>query len=343
MNIGVPAYLVVGMAALFSAYHLVTAVYEMQATGPVPIAILAMALYALATAAVLVPHRRLRLPWWAATVGIIVAIAVPLMVRGFESPVDSYPRWFVPAVGTLLTILATRRRASFAWIGIASLVVLTAVDDGPLALVTRGVGVVVAWVAVAHVLSRAMLKADADARRFALAEQEAAEWQAAQEAHVYERQFRLGQTSSMALSMLRRIERTGGELSDEERQECLRLEAAIRDEIRGRRLLSDAVREQVMLARRSGAVVTLLDEGGLDELDDVELDRVHDALAAAIAGADANKIIVRTVSEDSEVAVTVVGLRSAAQSEPTDGVADDDEDDEMTLWLEIPRGTPITG
>jgi hypothetical protein len=40
---------------------------------------------------------------------------------------------------------------------------------------------------------------------FALAEREATDWQAAQEAHVFERQFRLGQTSTMALDMLREI------------------------------------------------------------------------------------------------------------------------------------------
>ncbi len=112
-----------------------------------------------------------------------------------------------------------------------------------------------------------MAKAARDAQRFALAEREATDWQAAQEAHVYERQFRLGQTSSMALAMLRQIQRASGDLTDAQRAECLHLEGAIRDEIRGRKLLNDAVRDEVMLARRRGATVTLLDEGGIDDLD----------------------------------------------------------------------------
>ena len=330
MNIGVPRYLVVGMAALFSAYHVVTAIYELAEAPALTHAVLAIVLYVAATALTLLPWKRLRLPWWVAIFSLLTVVAITLLVLGVHGTVVTMPRWLVPAIGTLLTIVATRGRASVAWLGIAYLIVLTALRANPQAVLSQGVGFAVAWVAVSHVLSRAMLKADADARRFALAEREAAEWQAAQEAHVYERQFRLGQTSSMALAMLRRIESTGGELTEEEREECLRLEAGIRDEIRGRRLLSDDVREQVMVARRAGATVTLLDEGGLDDLDDGELRRVHAALADAIRRADADKIIARTVPEGSDVAVTVVGLRTI------EGAVTDD-DDEMTLWLEIPR------
>ncbi|MCU1603035.1 MAG: putative integral rane protein, partial [Frankiales bacterium] len=99
----------------------------------------------------------------------------------------------------------------------------------------------------------------------ALAEQEAAEWQAGQEAHLYERQFRLMQTSRVALPMLQKIALTGGNLTEEDRQECFHLEGALRDEIRGRRLLNDAVRAQIMILRRRGTAVSLLDDGGVDE------------------------------------------------------------------------------
>ncbi len=197
------------------------------------------------------------------------------------------------------------------------------------------------WVAVSHILSVALDNASKDARRFAIAEREATDWQAAQEAHVDERQLRLGQTSAMALGMLRKIQDSGGDLTDEERAECLHLEGAIRDEIRGRKLLSDAVREQVMNARRRGATVTLLDEGGIDDLSDDDLARVLDRLAVAIRDTTADRVIARTVPEGSDVAVTVVGLRDDDEDARALGQhpADDDEDaDEgVELWLEIPR------
>jgi hypothetical protein len=187
------------------------------------------------------------------------------------------------------------------------------------------------------VISSALTRASKDARRFAHAEREATDWQAAQEAHVYERQFRLGQTNAMALGMLRQIEESRGDLSEEQRDECLHLEGAIRDEIRGRKLLNDAVREEVMSARRRGATVMLLDEGGIDDLADHELERVLNRLALAIHETSADKVIARTVPEGSDVAVTVVGLRTSDDGEAVALGLDALEDDEVDLWLEIPR------
>ena len=140
----------------------------------------------------------------------------------------------------------------------------------------------------------------------------------------------------MAIDMLRTIQSSEGELTDEQRQECLHLEGAIRDEIRGRKLLNDAVRTQVMSARRRGATVTLLDEGGIDDLSDGDLDRVLNRLAAAIKKTDADKVIARTVPEGSDVAVTVVGLRTVGDGSAS-ALGPDVEDDEVDLWLEIPR------
>jgi hypothetical protein len=236
-----------------------------------------------------------------------------------------------------MTITSTRRRHLYAWLGIAALVIQTVLWDPALLL---GIGVIgsASWVAVSHILSRALAKASRDAARFARAEREATDWQAAQEAHLYERQFRLGQTGTTAVPMLRIIEESNGELTEEQRAECLHLEGAIRDEIRGRRLLDDVVRSEVMAARRRGVLVSLFDEGGLDELDEASLQRVLTTLAEAIRSTSATRVIARTAPPDSEVAVTVVGLTPSGDGRARDlGQSDDDEDDSVDLWLEIPR------
>ena len=343
MNIGVPRYLIVGMAALFSAYHVVlglSSLHVVSMPGPV---VAAMGLYAVATTVSLLPSKSIQMPIWMAAFNLAVVIAMPLLVTAVLDPARvgglGYGTWYVAAIGTLMTVTATRRRPAFAWTGVGFLLAHTVFWAGPAALVWLGVGGSVTWVAVSHILSRAMAKATKDARRFALAEREATDWQAAQEAHVFERQFRLGQTSSMALAMLRQIEVSGGDLTEEERQECLNLEGAIRDEIRGRRLLNDDVREQVMIARRRGATVTLLDEGGLDDLSESDAARVLNALADAIRDTDADKLIARTVPEGSEVAVTLVGLRSRSDGNAIDLGQEAVIDDEVAVWLEIPRTT----
>ena len=342
MNIGVPRYLIVGMAGLFSAYHLVLAVYSLTqhiafSDGPI---FLAMALYGGASILSLIPFGTTRMPIWMAAVNLAVVIALPVLVTAQLNPAKSngYGTWYVAAVGTLMTITSTRRRHTFAWIGVGFLVVQTVVwSGGPAALGSIGVIGSVVWVGVSHVVSNGVAKATRDGQRFARAEREATDWQAAQEAHVFERQFRLDQTSMMALDMLRTIQSSKGDLTEAQRQECLNLEGAIRDEIRGRKLLNDAVRTQVMSARRRGATVTLLDEGGIDDLSDEDLDRVLNRLAVALKGTDADKVIARTVPEGSDVAVTVVGLRTVGDGSASALGQESLEDDEVDLWLEIPR------
>jgi hypothetical protein len=350
VKIGVPRYLIVGIAALFSSYHLLLAGFSLvSGSSPQPTPVLiAMGLYGIATVVSLVPWGPTRMPFWMAAFNVAVAVALPLLVTYSLDPnVDNeYATWHVAAVGTLMTITSTRRRHFLAWVGVSFLALQTVIwAGGPSALVTMGVVGSVSWVAVSNILSNGMAKASRDAQRFALAEREATEWQAAQDAHVFERQFRLDQTSSMALGMLSRIQERGGCLTEEERLECLHLEGAIRDEIRGRKLLNDAVRVQVMAARRRGATVTLLDEGGLDDLGEGDLDRVLNQLASAMAGSDADKLIARTVPEGSDTAITVVGLRtvgdgSASALGPDDFDDDEDDNEEVDLWLEIKR-TPV--
>jgi hypothetical protein len=346
MTIGVPRLLIVALAALFSGYHIVLAISSLSGPyvySPVPI-VSAIILYAVATIAALIPGKGAQMPVWLAAFSLAVAMALPLLVDAVLIPDFpggyAYGTWYVAAAGTLLTIVSTRRRPGFAWVGIAFLAGQTVVWAGPGALASIGVIGSAAWVGVSHILTNTLSKAARDSRRFALAEREATDWQAAQEAHLNERQFRLSQTSVMALAMLRTIQQTGGDLSPSQRAECLHLEGAIRDEIRGRKLLSDAVREQVMLARRRGTSVTLLDEGGLDDVSDHDLERILSRLAVALRDTAADKVIARTVPEGSDVAVTVVGLRTTDDGSASLLAQDSLEDDEVELWLEIPRRAP---
>jgi hypothetical protein len=341
MTIGVPRALIIALAAVFSGYHILLAGYSLTfpyASDPWAV-IGGMALYALATAAALWPTGQNRMPVWLASFSLGVAVALPPLITTVLDPErpggNGYATWYVAAIGTLMTVTAVRLRPGFAWAGIIFLFVQTVLWSGFGALGAIGVIGSASWVGVAHIITNTLTKATRDSGRFALAEREAAEWQAAQEAHLNERQFRLGQTSVMALPLLRAVRASGGELSEAQRAECLHMEAAIRDEIRGRKLLNDGVREQVMLARRRGAVVTLLDEGGIDDLSDDDLDRVLGELARALRGTVADRVIVRTVPGRSDVAVTVVGLRTVDDEEVT--LLGGEPDDEVELWLEIPR------
>jgi hypothetical protein len=332
-----PRALTLILAALFSGYHVLLGLYSIdQPAESVPI-LVAMGLYVLATAASLWPDSPMRMSLALALFNVAVAIAIPLIVGSqLDGSSDlGYATWYVAAVGTLMTITATRKRPQLALLGVGALVVHTALWAGVGALGHMGVIGSVVWVVAAGLLSRALVKASRDTHQYARAEREASGWHAAQEAHLYERQVRLTQTMRLAMPMLRQISESNGLLSDAERQECRLLEAAIRDEIRGRRLLNHLVREQVMAARRRGASVTLLDEGGIDDLNGTELELVLNTLATAIGRTTADKIIARTSADGATVAVTVVGLSSPDPA--VSALGPDSADEEVDLWMEIPR------
>ncbi|HEY8590250.1 MAG TPA: hypothetical protein VIL55_11930 [Naasia sp.] len=320
--------IMVGLAGLFSLYHTVLALFSLDkpaSSGPV---LLAIGLYAVATAASLWPTKRTSLPFWLAAFDLGVCLAVQVLVTSQLDPQanNGYATWYVAAVGTLLTIVAVRHRIGWAWVGAGLLVLHTIVWAGPFALAPLGVLGSLSWVAVATAVMRGIIRASRETAAFANAEREAADWHAAQEAHLYVRQLRVIQTKRISLPMLRRIVESEGDLSDEDRAECFRLEAALRDEIRGRRLLDDSVRHEVTRARRSGAEVMLLDDGGLDDMDDDDLSRVHARIAQAMRETTTEKFIIRTV-QSGDVAVTMVGLSAG----------EDPDDPDIDLWLEIPR------
>lgn len=336
--ITIPGMLFRGLGALFSAYQIflgATTLGVPRSPGP---AVVALALFGVATALSLWPTSWTRMPLWLAAFDLAVCIALPLIVTSqLDSSADNgYATWHIGAVGTLMTVLAVRRRQVAAWIGVGFLAVQTIAWAGLAQLASLGVVGSIAWVGVAVVITRALVKAGRDSRQFARAQREATEWQAAQEAHVIERQFRLRKTQIVAAPMLAEIIRTSGRLTPMQKQECRYLEQAIRDEIRGRGLLTDAVREQVMAARRRGVDVNLLDEGGLDDMSVHDLREVLHRLAEAIRDTTADKLIVRTVPHSSRVAVTVVGI-SVHGDGNANALGPDSHDDEVDLWLEIPR------
>lgn len=334
-----PRFLVIGLAALFSAYHLVLALSSISVPrdpGPV---VVAMVLYAAVTIVSLWVPASKAMPAWNAALNVAVGLVVSMLVLSQLDPnaKNGYATWFVAAVFTLLVITVVRGQPVFAWIGVFVTVVSIGVWADPMALTTTGVIGGALWVAIAHALSVALVRAEQDAAQYARAGIKAAEWQANQEALLYERRHRLEQMDKLAAPMLRRIVASGGALGPQERRECLHLEAAIRDEIRGRLLLTDDVRAEVMAARRRGVHVTMLDDGGLDALSETDRLVALAELVDVVDGIEADRLIIRTGTDDSGTAVSVVGLRDTGDDGTAAALGDDDDDNEVTLWHEIRR------
>lgn len=321
----------IALAALFSLYHVVRGLLTLdRAVSPWP-SVIGIVIYLIATALALFPATSRKVPVWVALSALATSVAVPLLVTSQLNPTvnNGYATWHVASVGTLLTIIAVRGHTVIAWIGVVFLLVQSLLWGGLLASVEIGVTGSVMWVAVATVLTRSLARLARDAADLGAAERKAAQWQAAQHAHESERRVRLEQTNKRAMPVLRNIILTGGDLNDDERAEARVLEAGLRDEIRGRRLLNDDVRASVLEARRRGTMISLLDEGTIDDLPENDRQRVLSTVATAIAATDAERLIVRTAPADGAVAVTVVGLMPSTDP--------DEPGDTVTLWLEVPR------
>lgn len=330
--IPISRYTMIALAAAFSMYHIVRGAITLgQAESPWP-SVVGFVIYGLVTVVVLWQSSPRTMPVSLASLvlssSVIVTVLVTGQLNGAEN--NGFATWHTAAIGTLMTITAVRGRVWFAWAGVLFLTVHSIIWCGVVRAAEIGVTGAIAWVVIAQVMTRALDRAGNDAETLVLAEREAVKWEAAQNAHFWERRTRLEQASRVAGPLLRDIVLANGRLSDAERAEARLLEAGLRDEIRGRRLLDDGVRSAALAARRRGITVALLDEGTIDDLPAVEHKRILQLVASAISESTGERVIVRTAPVSSHVAVTIVGLHSPASG-------DEDDEDDVDLWLEIPR------
>lgn len=309
------AFVFTMIAAAFSAFHVVRAFLTLSASSIPALTLLAAALYALLTLLALLPWARIdgraKLPTWVALMAVVGSALVTAAVTGALSPAEAttHATWHVSAVGTLMVIVLVRGHEVLAWVGTAILVVESLVWVGLGTSVTMGITGSIIWVAGASVLTHALDRLARDSATLQQGERRSALWHAEREAHREERLERLSAAERRAAPMLREILLASGNLAAPTRAEAVLLEAGMRDEIRGRALLSDAVRTEALAARRRGVDVRLFDEGGIDTLPAGRCAEIHAEIADALSQMDGGQIIVRTVqSPDSPIAVTVVGL-----------------------------------
>lgn len=330
----VPRWFSAAIASVVAAYTYGFAIICIVSGRPLLTNLVALGFFALAFGLSIARTGRAPLP---TTLVILVSgLVLPLLGSiGLDPARDSYTSgaWYVSGVACLAVVLIWRRRAFATWILLGALAVHTYLWGGFDAL--NAFGLIAADLIIAVVVAGgwAVARTERHLLSFSVAEREALEWHAAQEAYHAERQVRLATTERLASDMLHRIADATDGLTDEDRLECRVLEQTIRDEIRGRRLLNDAVREQVVAHRRRGAVVQVNDDGGIDDVDPATLETMLATIVDAIADLTSDRIIIRTAPRDSDKAVSVVAM----SSDPVASALGLDDDEQVDLWLELDR------
>jgi hypothetical protein len=302
-------------------------------------------------------------------VGPVIAAAVglailPVLLRGArDGAMQTRTAWSMTATGIFLCCTATigldprtADAGSIYWytcgilagavmlwmsghhaaplVAVAFLAAQLTVWAGPTATIRLGLAAEIVLIVAGVMMYRAISRVTTAADVAAATHRELTLRQAEFDAFHLERQHRLDHASTIAAPMLRRILDGNGRLNVADRDECRVLEQALRDEIRGRHLMNDAMRHVVSTHRRRGAHVLVLDDGGLETLDPGELDLLLSDTARHLEQVQASRIIIRTGQPDSDTAITIV---ATDPDETAAALGLDVSDDDIELWLNIPR------
>lgn len=308
--IRVPRWLVSVTGLAFAYYYVWVGVLWVGKYANPLIGNLALAIYAILVTLTFAAYRGLQLPMYQAVLNLMASVALPYYVSSQISTAveGTFATWYLGACGLLMAATAVRGHRWLPWIGVVALLVHIVWWGGPEFIFNSGFVGVVLFVAAGQGISAGLRATSRRAEAYRELASATAAATAEKSAARSERQRLIGATLAGSLPILQRIVDTKGQLSAQEREQALLLEASLRDEIRGRYLMSPEVRSATLAARKRGVEVLLLDDGGLDAVALEIRERIHQEVAAAIQKVDAGKITVRTVRGEQHL-VTVVATR----------------------------------
>lgn len=293
--IRVPRWLVSTLGALFSVFHAVLGYAALsEYENPIQGA-LAVTLYLFAVFATAVFYRGLKLPISQALMNLAISIFVPYLTNLNLNPtqLSTHSTWYVIGVATLLAGTAVRQQVVIAWIGIFILVFQQIIWAGFLVGWQTGLAGALMLVFAGHAISKGIENAAKEALRYTEQTLASETQLVVSKVSAAERRSRLDFALAGALPMLRTIESKNGQLTNAERKEARLLEAALRDEIRGRELMNDEVRSAARAARVRGIEIVILDEGGVDHLSSAEKSEILSKVCGAINGVEQGRVTLR--------------------------------------------------
>lgn len=288
------------IAFAFGFYHGLLGIFSLSEYKNQTLAVVALAVYFITLMILIFDKRGIRMHFASALLSLVAVVVVSQLIYASLDQVreGSYTTWHVGALATLLGIVAIRQFPIVAWIGFAMLtfqhlawgglqVTFNSGLVGGLLLVA--VGQAAYWATVSSALEAIEFRARAVEIDSAVA--------AASAAHL-EKMQRLQETLSTAHPLLEKIKLQSGELAETDRREAALLEAQLRDQIRGRALLSPALISATRAARARGVEVQLLDDGGLDDIAETEREKYLNEVSQRLAQVLTGKVVIRASMGD---------------------------------------------
>jgi membrane protein implicated in regulation of membrane protease activity len=311
--IRLPRYALVGFTLAFGLYHAVLGALNFEYYENQSLALGALLIYLVALAVSLLdqPGLALKLPF--AYFKLLASIAIPvLMALAIEPELASgYSTWHVAGIATLMGITAVRQHRWIAWVGVSASVVEVLAWGSFGKLFTSGVIGAVMLVAAAHAASNVLAASSKAASEYREQELTNTAATAAKSAARNERRFRLEQALKSALPQLQGIVARKGKLPKAQQFEALLTEGFLRDQIRGRNLITPELNDEVRNARIRGVEVQLLDDGGLDDMDQARKHELLSQVAIQLSQINAGRVVIRSVAGE-EWTISMAAIRKEA-------------------------------
>ena len=246
---------------------------------PRPGAWVAWAALTVAAAGVFFPRGDPLGAWWTGVAATLSVVAAAAVVWDPPSEASGYAPWYLRSATIVLVVVVLRRRAAAA--GIATIAVCVTVLTWAVASgqdVGHWIGVLAGQTALVVIVVTAigLRWADRTIAAYRAEERERVRSEETRAASIRERRAELTTVRALSAPVLERIARGDG--GARVRAEATRVEAALRDLLRGRRLSAEPLSTAVHDARGRGLEVTLLDDFSATDLGYVdesasELDR----------------------------------------------------------------------
>ena len=285
----------------FGLYHAVLGLINLgEYQKPLPAA-LAISFYVVALLLALGARPGLKIKTWHAFLNLVVTVTVAIfMARAIDRDYSfGYTTWHIAGIATLMAITMVRGHSILAWLGVAFVVAQVLIWGGVGTIFSAGIVGAVLLVVAAQGASYALTSSALAANQF---RDQALETQAATSAASaarVERKRRVRETLRGSLPMLELIVAKEGKLTEAEKATSKLSEAALRDQIRGRMLVAQVLVEAIHEARARGVEVQLLDDGGMDELSELERLELLTKAATEISNIQSGKVVIRSVAGEN--------------------------------------------
>lgn len=270
--IRIPRWLVGALGTLFALFHAGLGISNIPDSAEPYVAIAALTIYLATVLPTIILYRGTNLPTAQALLNLAAAALIPLLVDSYLDPksMSAYSTWYVMGVATLMAATAVRQQRIIAWAGTVLLVIQVVAWAGIIDGIQTGLLGALMLVFAGHSISVGLAKAYKDIMLFNSETLETEKQKIANAVASEVRRAKLEVALNGALPMLNLIKDHQGKLNDAQKHQARLLEAELRDEIRGRDLMSNSVRQALKAARLRGVEVIVLDEGGVADLNEKE-------------------------------------------------------------------------